>query len=162
MPLNRLIRVLHTYVGLLIAPSLLFFAFTGGLQILELHEKDQHPPAIVSALAMLHKHQRLPAAAPAERAPAAHAEDHDHDDHHDHEHAEAASPRPPEAPREKPAPPPRTVALKLLFLAVAAGLFVSTCLGAWMALLAPRTRPLYAGLLALGTLLPLLALLLPG
>ena len=55
-------RKLHLYLGLLFAPSLLFFAFTGALQTFGLHERsrdggDYQPPAWIQELAQIHKKQ---------------------------------------------------------------------------------------------------------
>jgi hypothetical protein len=114
------IRRFHSWFGVFIAPSILFFALTGSLQLFSLHEAhgDYHPPAVIEKLGMLHKDQvfaakpkRPPAAAKAPKpaAPAAEA-------HHD------------EGPKTS------AQALKWFFLFVAASLAVSTCLGVWMAL----------------------------
>jgi hypothetical protein len=114
-------RRFHSWFGVFIAPSILFFALTGSLQLFTLHEAhgDYHPPAVIEKLGMLHKDQVFalkpkrtpPAVAPAPKpaAPAAEA-------HHD------------EGPKTS------TLALKWYFLFVAASLVVSTCLGLWMAL----------------------------
>src|SRR5580693_6140170 len=53
------LRLWHTYIGLCIAPSLLFFALTGAIQLFGLHEADgqYHPFTIVEKLGMLHKDQ---------------------------------------------------------------------------------------------------------
>lgn len=61
LKLNLLLRRLHGYAGLLTAPTLLFFAFTGILQVLGLHEaRDGYtPPALVAAMGLLHKDQVL-------------------------------------------------------------------------------------------------------
>ena len=96
-----LIRNIHSYVGLFIAPSVLFFAITGGLQLFKFHEAhgDYTPAPLVEKLGMLHKDQKFemrrkrpaptPAAAAAPSIAAASAtgpvrveeddDDHDHD-----------------------------------------------------------------------------------
>jgi len=57
----KLVRVVHRYLGAFTAPAVLFFAFTGALQTLSLHEaaKDGHyqPPAWLMATVQLHKKQ---------------------------------------------------------------------------------------------------------
>src|ERR1700722_6393355 len=57
----KLLRKLHLYIGVFIAPALLFFAFTGALQTFSLHETTQgssyKPPAWLATLAQLHKKQ---------------------------------------------------------------------------------------------------------
>jgi uncharacterized iron-regulated membrane protein len=53
------IRTWHTYIGILIAPSVLFFAFTGSLQLFSLHEAHDSykPPPVIEKLASVHKDQ---------------------------------------------------------------------------------------------------------
>ena len=146
MNLSRLLRQLHLYVGVLIAPSVLFYAATGGLQLFTLHEAHRDsgytPPAIVEKLSEVHIHQRFavspkkrpgpPKAGPATPAPPAAA-------------------RPPEA--EEAVPP-----IKWVFLAVAIGLVLSTVLGLWMGLTQSRSRRLAFALLATGAVAPVLLL----
>jgi hypothetical protein len=137
------IRQVHTYIGAFIAPSVLFFAFTGSLQLFSLHEAHgaYTPPPIVEALSRVHKDQVLrekPAAGGAQ------AEDH---------HAGAA--------KGPPAPPPWPVtALKWLFLTVAIGLMTSTLLGLWMALTYSRRKVVVLALFAAGVVLPVLLVML--
>lgn len=73
-PRGQWVRTLHRYhrlIGLFFTPAILFFAVTGALQTLELHEAKHGPvPTWLAAAASLHKHQRLskpkpPAAVPA-------------------------------------------------------------------------------------------------
>ena len=177
-----LIRNIHGYLGLFIAPSVVFFAVTGALQLFSLHEAhgDYHPPAIIEKLGTLHKDQRFalkehkarPPAAAATAAAAPPEADHDHGDHdhgdadaadHDHDHADAGPAGPAKAPaaakpgEAKPAeagPPLKEVALKWLFLLVATGLTLSTLLGVWMALLPHRRNALGISLLIAGLVLP--------
>ena len=53
------IRQWHSSIGLFIAPSVLFFAVTGSLQLFSLHEAhgDYRPPALIEKLASVHKDQ---------------------------------------------------------------------------------------------------------
>lgn len=146
------VRRWHTYLGVFIAPSILFFAVTGALQLFALHEAHgaYQPAAVVEKLGELHKNQRFaakpkrpPTAAPAAaKAPAA-----DHDDDH-------------AAPAK--AKPMAVTALKWLFLLVAAGLVASTALGLWMALTSTRRKGLIRGLLAAGLVIPVLLVILQG
>ena len=55
------IRTWHTYVGMLIAPAMIFFAATGLLQVYSLHEAHPGytPPPIIEKLGMVHKNQRF-------------------------------------------------------------------------------------------------------
>jgi len=132
------VRQLHTYIGAFIAPSVLFFAFSGSLQLFSLHEAHgtYKPPAFVEQLGSIHKDQVL-------KGPPAPG---DADDDHDHDHHGGA-----EAP-----PPWNVVALKWLFLAVAVGLMASTLLGLWLAVTFSRRKRLVLGLIAVGFALPFL------
>ncbi len=53
------IRIWHMYIGILIAPSVLFFALTGALQIFSLHEAHGSyvPPPLLEKLRRMHKDQ---------------------------------------------------------------------------------------------------------
>src|SRR5579872_6840229 len=121
-------RQVHTYIGAFIAPSVLFFAFTGSLQLFSLHEAHgaYTPPALVESLARVHKDQVLRG----KPGPAAKDADADHDHHHHARPSKAA-----------PAAPAWSVtALKWVFLAVAVGLITSTLLGLWLAFTSARDR----------------------
>jgi hypothetical protein len=142
------LRQLHAYIGAFIAPSVLFFALTGSLQLFSLHEAhgDYTPPPLIEKLSAVHKDQVFSAkpdhAGPP--APAAGHADAQAEPEHEHHH-----------PKTLPA---RTVALKWLFLAVAAGLITSTCIGVWMALTFARRKTVIWTLLVLGAALPILIL----
>ena len=136
------IRRFHLFIGVFIAPSILFFAFTGALQLFSLHEAhgSYTPPALIEALAKVHKDQVFEV----EKHEAEKPGKVDDDDHH-HHHDEA--------------PKATTIALKWFFLAVAAGLIVSTCVGLWMALVAGRERAIAWLLLLAGAAIPLVLVL---
>lgn len=140
------VRQFHAYLGAFIAPSILFFAFTGALQLFSLHEAhgSYTPPPLIEKLSAVHKDQRF-AASPKHAAAAPAEDEHADADHHDHDHG--AEPK-----------PARELALKWLFLAVAIGLITSTCLGLWMALTSSRRKPVIWALLILGAALPVLIL----
>ena len=136
------IRRFHSYFGVFIAPSLLFFAFTGALQLFSLHEAHgaYRPPAVIEKLGMLHKDQVF-AAKPKRPQPAA-----------------AQAPRPVED-RHEAGPKTSTTLLKWFFLFVASSLILSTGLGLWMALaFSPGKRLLWLVFLA-GAALPVAILL---
>ena len=133
-------RQLHGYIGLLIAPSVLFFAATGAVQLFSLHEAHggYTPPSVLVTLASLHKDQVL-------------------------SHPRRKPDGPPAPGRSEAEPKPHeqgpglsTWMLKWTFLAVAIGLIVSTCLGLWMAFRDRQRVALNAVLLAIGVLVPLL------
>jgi hypothetical protein len=127
------IRRFHHYIGVFIAPSLLFFAFTGALQLFSLHEAHgaYHPPALVESLGKVHKDQIF-TMKPKSDADA---------DHHPGDHADAT-------------PKPTTLALKVFFLFVAAGLMVSTTLGLWMALVQARQKAVAWVIFVAGAVIP--------
>jgi hypothetical protein len=143
------IRTLHTCVGMLIAPAVLFFACTGVLQIYSLHEAHggYTPPSVIEKLSALHKDQVF--AQPRRRPPPASA---------------AGAPKPVSPPpggadhRTKLA----TTLLKAVFAAVAVGLIGPTCAGLWMALRQPGRRRLYLLLLLIGAGVPLVLAALTG
>lgn len=135
------IRTWHTYLGILIAPSVLFFAFTGSLQIFSLHEAHDTyvPPQLLEKLASVHKDQVF--------ALKAHDDDHHHDEHAADEHGAT----PPEHEEE---PSLATTLLKYFFLLVATALFVSTLLGLWLGLTHVRHKRVGWWLLAVGIIVP--------
>ena len=59
-----LLRKLHLYLGCIFAPALIFLAFTGALQLYDLHESNKDgsyvAPKLVAAMGWIHKHQNLP------------------------------------------------------------------------------------------------------
>ena len=144
-----LIRRVHAYLGLFIAPSVLFFAFSGGLQLFSLHEAhgSYQPPALIEALGNLHKDQVLSRPREHHGPPREGPDRHNHvpPDHGDHDHDQG--------------PKPSTMALKWFFEAVAVGLAASTLLGLWIGLRTTRTPLLSWGFLIAGIVLPILILM---
>jgi len=140
------VRQIHTYIGAFIAPSVLFFAFTGSLQLFSLHEAHgaYTPPAIVEALSRVHKDQVLRAKPKAAaKGPAA-------GDEHDHHHRNGPSKAAPEAPSWP------VMALKWVFLAVAVALMTSTVLGLTLAFTSARRKGVVLALFVVGAVLPVL------
>jgi hypothetical protein len=139
------IRQLHGYIGAFIAPSVLFFAFTGSLQLFSLHEAHggYQPPPLIASLGRLHKNQTL---AERPRPPARDQGTSAKAEHDDRDHAGHGS-------RTMPW---NVMALKWVFLAVAVGLIASTLLGMWLALTTSRQRGLMIGLSVAGAVVPLL------
>lgn len=149
------LRQLHRYLSVFFTPAILFFSFTGALQTFGLHESAQRgeppPVAWIATLASVHKDQHLPqararraaptatAAAPVATAPV----------------AQPASAPTAEAPREEKS----TLPLKLFVLTLAIGLCATSLVGLTIALTNPRSRKESAVMLVLGTLLPVLLLL---
>jgi len=149
-PMTR-IRQWHSYIGLFIAPSVLFFALTGAAQLFSLHEAHGNyvPPAIVEKLSSVHKDQVF-----------------EFGDHHGQPAAETEAAKPdagaPHAGAEEHGDKSElpTILLKSFFLLVACCLAVSTALGLWMGLTQMRRKPAAWLLVGAGTLIPVVLLLL--
>jgi len=144
------IRQLHFYLGAFLAPSIIFFAFSGALQIFRLQEghpgSSYQPPEWIAFLAGVHKDQRvegLPEPRPA--APAVEA---------------PAPPRPAAAPEGKPPARKASTALKWFFTLTAIGIISTTILGIYMSFKYSHDRRIIWGLLVAGILLPLALLFL--
>ncbi|HTC51588.1 MAG TPA: hypothetical protein VK700_06605 [Steroidobacteraceae bacterium] len=130
------LRRWHSYIGLFIAPSVLFFALTGAVQLFNLHEAHGRytPPELVEKLSSVHKDQVFAFG-----------------DHHTAGPQEDAHQ---DAPQDAQPPPLSTPLLKWFFLVVALGLTLSTAFGIWMGLTQiPARRTAWLLLLA-GALLP--------
>jgi hypothetical protein len=150
----RYVRLLHLYFGVFIAPALLFFAFTGALQTFNLHETTRgssyKPPAWAVILGQIHKKQ-TPIVPVRRVPPPEYAATHSESPTASSNSAKSASDRPPQeaAPKSHNALP-----LKIFFLLVAIGLFVSTCTGLYMSYKYVRNRLLITALLVAGTVIP--------
>ncbi len=151
-------RDIHLYLSMLFAPSLLFFAVTGALQLFNLHEvrpdRSFEPPVLLQELGMVHKDQVF--TVPRRRGPPASPQG-------------AGTPtetQPAVAVPPPPAPPPnadrrsgwQVLALKIFFLLAAIGLIASTCLGIWIGLRPGRNRRPAIGLFVIGAVFPIMLL----
>jgi hypothetical protein len=127
----KFFRLTHRYIGLFIAPALMFFALTGALQTLSLHEgapgSSYKAPAWIATLAQIHKNHELkkpkpPATGPKDDKPKA------------DKPAQARAPDVPAAPLTAmpTAKWKMHTPLKIFFLLVALGLFTSTLTGIYM------------------------------
>jgi len=138
------LRRWHFYLGMLIAPSVLFFALTGAVQLFSLHEAHDGyvPPPLIEKLSAVHKDQVF--------ASSRH-----------HGPPPGAKPAGPAAasPPDEDGPKHATLALKAFFLVVALGLAASTALGVWIGLTRAQHRQVGWGLLAVGAILPVVLLL---
>ena len=147
-------RQWHLYLGTLFAPTILFFAFTGTLQIFSLHEGrpggTYQPPTWIVRLASIHKNQNITVRhfpPPNPKAPA--------------QAALRSNPAAPPAPqiesprRNEPRPPMvLTYLLKWFFVFAALGLIWTTFLGIYMSFKYNRSRAIVWGLLTAGTAIP--------
>jgi uncharacterized iron-regulated membrane protein len=134
------IRLWHSYIGILIAPSVIFFALTGALQIFSLHEShgSYTPPVIIEKLSSMHKDQVF------------------EQKHHDDDEAQSKDGRQPPPPREHEAGPTLgTMLLKWFFLFVALALTASTVLGLWIGLTRFQRKRTGWWLLLAGIILPI-------
>jgi hypothetical protein len=138
-PAQALVRDLHVYVSVFVAPSLLFFALTGALQTFRIPDQKT-APAVIQKLARLHKDDVFAVKPPRPRVG-------DHD--------KAQAPKPPEA---KPAPKPSTKVMKWFFAAVSVGIATTTLFGLWMALAYSRNKLIVWALLIAGAAAPVLIL----
>jgi hypothetical protein len=133
------IRTWHFYIGMLIAPSVLFFAVTGALQLFSLHEAHGNytPPMIIEKLSSIHQDQVF--------APG-----------HHHPDAKPAGAAAGPANDDDDKLKTSTLILKIYFFwVVAGGLIVSTLLGLWIGLTHPLRRRAALILVAIGTVIPI-------
>jgi len=159
--LLKTFRQIHLYIGIFIAPAILFFAFTGALQTFSLHETghgraNYTPPKWIMQIAQLHKNQNLtvrekkpgspPDAKPKAEKPA------------DLPAMSAAPATTPVAPKPPAVPQKSHLPMKIFFLLVSLGLASSTITGIYMAYRFNRNAWVVTGLLAAGVVVPLLLL----
>ena len=135
------IRRWHSYIGLFIAPSVLFFSLTGAAQLFSLHEAHgkYQPPAIVEKLSSVHKDQVFAFG-----------------NHHAPPDSDAQSPGTGDDDDKTDL---STWLLKGFFLLVALCLAASTSLGLWMGLTQTNRKAIGWVLVAAGTIVPAALLL---
>jgi hypothetical protein len=138
----KAVRQIHNVTGLFFAPTILFFAVTGGLQMFGLHETSRGssyvPPAILVHLSQLHKKGTL--YLPARKAPQA-------------AQPKPEGPKPPQSP-----PPPNPLPIKIFFAATALALVISTCTGIVMGWKYARRKSSVLLILAAGIAVPVVLL----
>jgi hypothetical protein len=139
------IRRVHAWLGVLFAPSIVFFALSGVFQLYGLHDTEPgESPGLIAKMGMVHTHQTATvpqrAARPSLPAPQA-------------ELMKTAA----DGATKKPARP-STLPIKLFFTLMAISLIVSSALGLWIAFTSKRDRALHVGLLAAGIVLPIVLL----
>jgi hypothetical protein len=131
----KIIRKLHFFIGVLFAPTIVFFALSGSFQMLGLHEGSD-ASSWIAKMGQIHKDQTIDSPPP-RKAPAQPKPD------------TASAPRPPER-----AGPHRSYPLLVWFFALALGLLTSTGLGIYMAFAYKRDRVVILSLLAAGIVIP--------
>jgi len=143
--ISSTLRQWHAYLGLFIAPSVLFFSVTGTLQIFNLHEAhgSYQPAVILEKLSAVHKDQVFEE--PHDQSAPDHAAR--------HAAAGGAAEQPAEDQDEKQSV--STYALKWFFALVAAGLIASSLIGIWMGTTQTRRKGLAWTLLIAGTVVPI-------
>lgn len=145
------LRPIHSCTAIFVAPSILFFALSGAMQLFDLHEAHGKygPPALIEKLGELHKNQMF--AVRKRDVPAAVA---------------SAGPMRPGARQESvgqkgpdlgPRQTASTLVLKCFFLFATIGLLVSTGLGLWLGLYYGRRNRFVWLLLVSGAAIPVLA-----
>ncbi len=139
----RRVRQFHLWLGMLFAPAILFFAFTGALQTFDFHETEDGiaPPKWIATIAAIHKKQDFPKPRKAKPPEAAGAMEN-----------KVAVPAP-AGPKHSPWP------LKIFVGFMSIGLIFSTILGITIALNNRQTRRTSQIMLGTGTVLPILMLL---
>jgi hypothetical protein len=159
-------RLVHLYLGVFIAPALIFFAFTGALQTFSLHETTRgssyKPPAWAVTLGQIHKKQTM--VVPVRKQPPPDRPSPDKPTDRTQSAATAAS-QPAQNPSQKPAEAAASkqhnaLPLKIFFLLVAIGLFLSTISGIYMSYKYIRNRILITALLIGGIVIPMLLIIL--
>ena len=132
------IRRLHAWLGVLFAPTIIFFALSGALQLFGLHETERgETPGLVAKMGMVHTHQttQVPQRKPQPQAAPLHVE-----------------------PARPAQPKPTTLPIKIFFALMAISLIASSGLGLWIAFTSKRDRTLHVALLVAGVVLPVLLL----
>ena len=137
----RQLRQFHLWFGMLIAPAVLFFAFSGMLQTFDFHETQGGvaPPKWIAVIAQLHKKQAMPRPRPPR--------------------AEGEAPKAPKDGAARPAPPKSPLPLKVFVGIMSIGLMLSTFLGIAIAMSLRASRRTSILMLVLGTVLPIALLL---
>jgi hypothetical protein len=161
-------RLIHLYLGVFTAPALLFFAFTGALQTFSLHETTRgssyKPPAWAVTLGQIHKKQttlvpvrRLPPPdRPTDRPDKPNDKPTTDKSQSTPPAAQPAANAPPKSPEAPAQTPHNALPLKIFFLLVAIGLFVSTLTGLYMSYKYIRNRTLITAILIAGIVIPIL------
>ena len=152
-PAQAILRDLHVYISVFVAPSLLFFALTGALQTFRIPDQKT-APVVIQQLARLHKDDVFAVKPPRPKRPEG-AGAHEHHDRDDGDQAKGAKTSDAK-PGAKPATKPSTEVMKWFFAAVSVGIAITTLFGLWMAVAYSRRRLIVWILLIAGAAAPVL------
>ncbi len=142
------VRRIHHYVGVFFTPAILLFALSGALQTFRLQEEKGYggtPPTWIIWMASVHKDSSMPRASGEEHRPQRPRA----------EKGEQA--RAPSKPAAMSAP--TRLPMKIFVALLSIGLIMSSLLGVMIALNNRATRRMSVVMLAVGTILPLLLML---
>jgi len=150
------IRQLHNCIGVFFAPTVLFFAITGGLQMFGLHESSRgssyNLPALLMHLSQLHKKGTFHLPLPRSAAPISNKND----------LSKAEGQRADSRGSIQVSSAPKSISalpMKIFFAATAVALASSTLTGVVMAWRYARRKASVGALLLAGTVVPLVLLL---
>ena len=148
----KAVRQIHNCIGLFFAPTILFFAVTGGLQMFGLHETSRGssyvPPAILVHLSQLHKKGTV--YLPERKAPQPGTT------RPEGGKADAPKSEGQKAPLVSATPNP--LPMKIFFTTTALALVISTCTGIAMGWKYSRRKSSVLLILAAGVVLPVILL----
>jgi hypothetical protein len=134
-------RQMHLYLGMIFAPSIMFFAFTGSLMVFSLHEDHNgyEPPQWIEVVAQIHKNQKTTLK---RKQP----------------ELQDVAPSPERKNQIKSEPPVARILLKWFCLSMSIGIILTTGLGIYMSFIYNKEHRLLWGLLCAGLALPVVLL----
>jgi len=153
--LLKLGRQFHLYIGVFSAPALLFFALSGALQTLSLHEakkgSDYKPPRWIVVMGEIHKKQTIEWLV--HKSQSTVTEDVRTQDRHGINEASRDTSHVPTRSAHHP------LLLKVFFVIVSLGFFSSVLTGVYMSYKYNRNQRLVTAVLLVGFITPVLLLL---
>lgn len=138
-------RMAHLYMGVFLTPAILFFALTGAWQTFSLQSPSKDgtytPPRWVQQFSQLHKNQTFTVPPPKKKS--VEKNDKPAEEGHDDKSKRIETKRSP-------------LPMKVFFVLVSLGLFVSTLTGLYMSYRYARNKVAVSGALVAGVVVPLL------
>ena len=139
-------RAVHLYMGVFLTPAILFFALTGAWQTFSLQSPSKDgsytPPHWVQQFSQLHKNAIFAVPPPKKKS----------DEKSESKHAEEGHDGTAKKTETKRSPLP----MKIFFVLVSLGLFISTLTGLYMSYRYARNKVAVSGALVAGVVVPLL------